>query len=108
MTEEEIITHFAAETIYIPPSIRKQTFEEAEAHLSQKRTRRLVAVHKHKQSLSEKATKHAIRDMAKFTKRQERFERAIARAQEEINKAEKYLAEMYETDHAISNSEQLL
>lgn len=95
-------------TIYEAPNIRKQTLQDAEKFLEQKRVRRLILLHSAKEKAKEKAAALQGTEKAKFEKLSAQFATKIDKISEEISRAETILRKMHETNHALANIETIL
>ncbi len=93
------------ETIFIPPDIRTQTIENAQAFIEQKRVKRLIMYQKLKQDRAEKATKMQGREQERYQKRADMVEKSLLRVAEAIEKAEKQLAQLQDVHNTVTNIE---
>ena len=91
--------------LYQAPDIRKQTIEDAEAHIAQKRTRRMIVLMTYKQKKAEKDATIKAYEIEKFTKQYAKFEKLNAKIAEDIEKLSNIVKLLAGTHNRIVNVE---
>lgn len=95
----------AATSIYIAPDIRRQTLQEAEDFITQKRARRMVLLHTYKEKEKQRAEIVHAKELARFDKRAEMVKKALDNISIAIEKAERQLQTLNEINHLVNNVE---
>lgn len=91
--------------IYQSPDIRKQTIEEAEAHIAAKRVRRMIVISSYQEKLKDKLGKLKGKELETFEKRKARADAAIAKATEALDRAASAVANLTATHNNLVNIE---
>lgn len=93
------------DTIYKAPDVRKQKLADAEAFINDKRVNRMIMADRHKQTVTDKATKLHGKAADKFARQIQLFDNAMVRLEDLINKMDERLVTMAEIHAEMNNLE---
>lgn len=94
--------------IYSHPDIRKQTLEQVEERINEKRVNRMIMAAKHSETVLARSKKLQSKKAKQFERQNELFKNAMAATIEKIEKLETYLHKMNEINSEMINIEGII
>ena len=91
--------------VYMPPDMRREAIDTAEARIDAARVKRMVMRQAYKEKTQVKLDKQKAAEAARFQRRMEMLERALDKLHEDIDKASKRLEDVRETHALLVNIE---
>lgn len=85
------------------PDIRRQTIEEADAFIAQKRTRRLVLLYSYKDKQSQKLKTLTGKALDRFKSQSDKVNKLMERVETDIRQLEEAITAMTATHNSLNN-----